>query len=518
MSDSEEEDYNYNGVIIRDKYVIIDKIGNGSYGTVYLVQNIDTNQKFVIKKSNREKCESFDREIKMLNILSKYKEKNKINKNNSYTIDMIDHFIGKDFENNKQHLDKYYIVFEYKQKKSLYEYFERVEKSINEKYAKAIFYKIAKGVEEIHGARICHLDLKLDNILLDENYKPIICDFGFACINSNNLDRKRGTLGYIAPELFCKNQYNGFQADIFSLGAILLKMLTGKEIFDNKEGFIQKKNDGNKTYIDKYYIDKYYKYIQDNNIDKYWEEIGVSTMNLKKDFKNLCSSMINSNPDERPTISQILAHPWLSEYINLTDKQKFDLDMEIKKKEFEKREELMKEKNEENEVDYNEEDEKEEFKLDESKSIGKSLQADDKQSYKLKTLEEDKLDRKYYFKINGNLNPKYYMKALADKLKGIKKDNDYREFDIIPNDDYSKLVILFENNDKEIPEELKNIGFNDYDDYAKIFGLLDLTIQIKMFKSKNGYLIRVIKKGGNAEDFNEYLEIIMKLIKSTFKK
>ena len=269
MSDSEEEDYNYNGVIIRDKYVIIDKIGNGSYGTVYLVQNIDTNQKFVIKKSNREKCESFDREIKMLNILSKYKEKNKINKNNSYTIDMIDHFIGKDFENNKQHLDKYYIVFEYKQKKSLYEYFERVEKSINEKYAKAIFYKIAKGVEEIHGARICHLDLKLDNILLDENYKPIICDFGLACINSNNLDRKRGTLGYIAPEFFCKNQYNGFQADIFSLGAILLKMLTGKEIFDNKEGFIQKKNDDNKTYIDKYYIDKYYKYIQDNNIDKY---------------------------------------------------------------------------------------------------------------------------------------------------------------------------------------------------------------------------------------------------------
>ena len=511
MDDNEEK--KVKGKIIRNKYEVIKILGKGSFGKVYLVQEIKTKQKFVIKKSIKENCISFDREINMLKALSDYKTNHNINQNNSYTINMIENFEENDFEKEEEEEEKEeknkikkFIVLEYKSRKSLLDYFHGIKKTISEKYLKVLFYKLAKGVEEIHKAGICHLDLKLENILLDETYKRIICDFGFACENSNELRARRGTLGYMAPEVLTQKTFNGFKADIFSLGAILLELATGKEIFKDKEGFNPIKN---KKF--RYYKDEFYKYIQENKINKYWEIIGLEPFKLSPEFKSLLGRMIHSSPQERPAIAEILIDPWFAEYNNLTEQEKNDLEEELKENQLKERVNIMTQENKKNEADYK----NIAIKPTSNRSAGKDFKSYFKDNLELSSIEENNLDMKYNFKINGTLNPNDFMNELTDNLQNIKKEDEIRSLDIVSSDVYYKLYLIFDNEDKEIPEELKSLEFNDYDEYAKICGVQNLVIQIKLFKSDNGYLIRVIKEEGSAEDFNVYLKKIMNSIKST---
>ena len=102
-----------------------------------------------------------------------------------------------------------------------------------EEYARVIFYKILKGVQNIHNSGYCHLDLKLENILMDIYYNPIICDFGLSSfiedLKPGKKKRSPGTLGFKAPELIEKKlPYDGIRADIFSLGVILFTLVTSK--------------------------------------------------------------------------------------------------------------------------------------------------------------------------------------------------------------------------------------------------------------------------------------------------
>ena len=57
-----------------------------------------------------------------------------------------------------------------------------------------------RAIQVIHGVGICHRDLKLNNILLDQNFNPIICDFAFATNNNvNALNDFIGTSVYVSP-------------------------------------------------------------------------------------------------------------------------------------------------------------------------------------------------------------------------------------------------------------------------------------------------------------------------------
>ncbi|XP_062117483.1 LEAF RUST 10 DISEASE-RESISTANCE LOCUS RECEPTOR-LIKE PROTEIN KINASE-like 2.4 [Humulus lupulus] len=92
---------------------------------------------------------------------------------------------------------------------------------------------IARGIEYLHQGcdmQILHFDIKPHNILLDENFTPKVSDFGLArlCPLDNNivsLTAVRGTIGYIAPELFYKNIGGvSHKADVYSFGMLLMEM------------------------------------------------------------------------------------------------------------------------------------------------------------------------------------------------------------------------------------------------------------------------------------------------------
>ena len=127
-------------------------------------------------------------------------------------------------------------------KKTLGHYFKGIEKTISERYAKYIFLKILKGVQEIHKAGFCHLDLKFENIVLDEKYNPIICDFGYASEYSSKLTRYQGTLGYAPLEVIKNIPFDGIKADIFSLGVILFGMLTKRKVFYKEKLYFYRYN------------------------------------------------------------------------------------------------------------------------------------------------------------------------------------------------------------------------------------------------------------------------------------
>ncbi|KAK8712456.1 hypothetical protein V6N13_147696 [Hibiscus sabdariffa] len=93
---------------------------------------------------------------------------------------------------------------------------------------------VARGIEYLHKGcqmQILHFDIKPHNILLDGNFIPKVSDFGLAKLYSVNdsiisLTAARGTLGYIAPELFYKNIGGvSYKADVYSFGMLLMEMV-----------------------------------------------------------------------------------------------------------------------------------------------------------------------------------------------------------------------------------------------------------------------------------------------------
>ena len=103
--------------------------------------------------------------------------------------------------------------------------------------AVAVIAKVAQAVQFAHGQGILHRDLKPGNILLDGRGEPLVSDFGLAkWLNTNkNLTKSLttlGTAGYIAPE---QAEGTGVDltpaADVYSLGAVLFDLLTGRPPF-----------------------------------------------------------------------------------------------------------------------------------------------------------------------------------------------------------------------------------------------------------------------------------------------
>jgi serine/threonine protein kinase len=83
---------------------------------------------------------------------------------------------------------------------------------------------------------LCHLDIKLDNILVNMNYQLCLCDFGFARPHDSLIKGGFGSYGYMAPEIHVPNaSYKGVCADIFSLGVLLFIMAFGRPFFKNEE-------------------------------------------------------------------------------------------------------------------------------------------------------------------------------------------------------------------------------------------------------------------------------------------
>eukprot|EP00930_Biecheleria_cincta_P040819 TRINITY_DN2795_c0_g1_i1.p1 TRINITY_DN2795_c0_g1~~TRINITY_DN2795_c0_g1_i1.p1 ORF type:complete len:565 (-),score=79.08 TRINITY_DN2795_c0_g1_i1:50-1744(-) len=121
------------------------------------------------------------------------------------------------------------VVLEYCPQGDLYDYLERAPGScLTEADAKLFIRGILSGLAHIHQASIIHRDMKPENILLAEDSRPVISDFGIAVRADDEASKAKvaGSPGYFAPEVLRGNTYRT-NSDVFGVGSISYQLLMG---------------------------------------------------------------------------------------------------------------------------------------------------------------------------------------------------------------------------------------------------------------------------------------------------
>ena len=202
-----------------DYYSIEKIIGKGCFGKVYLAKQVLTQQnvalKFIQKESVKTK-ESRKKILKEITILQK------INQHKNIVQFM------EAFEDEKN----IYFVFEFIEKGDLVKYF-KVHPLFQEEKCKIFFLQILIGIDFVHSRNIIHRDIKLNNILIDRNLDPKICDFGISSIVNKHkrIFDTGGTPAYLAPEVIKSEGQVSYKSDIWSLGVLLYLLTFGKVPF-----------------------------------------------------------------------------------------------------------------------------------------------------------------------------------------------------------------------------------------------------------------------------------------------
>uniref|UniRef100_A0ACD5ZE59 Uncharacterized protein n=1 Tax=Avena sativa TaxID=4498 RepID=A0ACD5ZE59_AVESA len=134
------------------------------------------------------------------------------------------------------------LCFDYMAKGSLDEYIKDASSGLDWSKRYKIIKGVCEGLSYLHQKNVFHLDLKPANILLDANMIPKISDFGLSRIFEEDKSRfvatkVGGTLGYLAPE-FTSNEIT-HKFDLYSLGVILIEMLTGKKGYQAVETVLE---------------------------------------------------------------------------------------------------------------------------------------------------------------------------------------------------------------------------------------------------------------------------------------
>ncbi|KAL6847762.1 hypothetical protein ACP4OV_021890 [Aristida adscensionis] len=133
------------------------------------------------------------------------------------------------------------LVYEYMPKGSLdrwiYYRHENIVPSLDWQTRHKIITHIAKGLSYLHEdcmKRIAHLDVKPQNILLDENFNAKLSDFGLCKLidrdKSQVITRMRGTPGYLAPEWLTSQITE--KADVYSFGVVVMEIISGRKNLD----------------------------------------------------------------------------------------------------------------------------------------------------------------------------------------------------------------------------------------------------------------------------------------------
>lgn len=255
-------------------YKIIKEIGEGAFGKAYLATHVLLNINVVLKcglidDPNIVREIYYHKQLKHKNIVSLY-----------------------EVIKTENHL---WIALEYCQGGELYYYiYEKKRLELDE--CRNIFFQIVLGVKYVHSLNLSHRDLKLENILLADQKRTIVklTDFGF--IREFNPQSRKflsticGTTVYMAPELLTGQKYSGFAIDIWSMGVILYTMLNGMLPFDDDDEMkIQ------------------HKVI--NTEPMFYDHVPI-------DVNQLISKMLLKDPNQRPSLNEILNSSYLIDVYN----------------------------------------------------------------------------------------------------------------------------------------------------------------------------------------------------------
>ena len=247
-------------------------IGKGGFGEVWKVIHKKTNLTYVIKVIDKisiyeqKLVDQMNREIEMMYKL-----------NHPHVMKLVNHF---------EDDDKFYMIMPYAAKGQLYSLLRR-QVRFDQRTTAQYMRETIEAVRYLHSfsPKIIHRDIKPENLLLDENYRIKLSDFGWANYQEENQLRKTfcGTPEYLSPEMIRKTGHN-YLVDIWTLGVLLFELLAGYAPFTGA------------------------------NQSELFMNIKKLKINWPIDFpplaKNLVTKILKLNPKERLSIEEISNHTW----------------------------------------------------------------------------------------------------------------------------------------------------------------------------------------------------------------
>ena len=201
------------------KYVIINRIGRGSTGTVYLSHDPYYRRDVAIKVYDIEEDENPD----------KAKVSRKMFFNEAHMVGMLQHPNIMPIYDAGEEDGKYYVVTEHIQGARTLAAYCRPDNLLRVDDVVEIIYKCAKALHYAHGRGVIHRDIKPSNVMLTIDNDVRIIDFGIAIVSDSDVSRIEGIAGspsYMSPEQVQSEELTP-RSDLYSLGAVMYELLSG---------------------------------------------------------------------------------------------------------------------------------------------------------------------------------------------------------------------------------------------------------------------------------------------------
>lgn len=234
---------------------------------------------------------------------------------NSYSVN-LDGCLEKDGK--KEHI--MYALIELANKGSLKTFVKR-SGHFDEVICGFFFMQMLSALQFLHSQNYAHMDIKLENILLDEYYNIKLADLGTAVKinNSEGLSLKRcGTRQYMAPEITEGNRdepFDAYKTDVYSLGVTLYVMLTGE--FPKLNSL----QSSEPTALSNEFSDELVPPTK-LNLLKLQPHIQLSESCI-----DLLTSMLSRDSEKRLTLAEIFEHPWVQNVTNYASPSEVYLEM-----------------------------------------------------------------------------------------------------------------------------------------------------------------------------------------------
>ena len=206
------------GMLVGDRYEILEKIGTGGMSDVYKAKDQKLNRLVAVKVLKQEFSEN-------KNFVSKFRVEAQAAAGLMHPNIVNVYDVG---EEDGIH----YIVMELVEGITLKKYIEKKVR-LTTKEAISIAIQVAMGIEAAHNNHIIHRDIKPQNIIISKEGKVKVTDFGIAKAASSNTitSNVMGSVHYTSPEQ-ARGGFSDEKSDIYSLGITLFEMLTGRVPFN----------------------------------------------------------------------------------------------------------------------------------------------------------------------------------------------------------------------------------------------------------------------------------------------
>ncbi|MEN2496445.1 MAG: Serine/threonine-protein kinase plk4 [Marteilia pararefringens] len=279
-----------------EDYQIGKLIGKGSSGKVYSATNLKSGEIVAIKvieKNNKQVENKSDVEAKIVRIRREVEIHHRLRHLN--IVELINFFEDSNFV---------YLIMQFCEFGDL-SYFLKINHPLENDLIRYLFRQIINGILYLHSNGIMHRDISMSNILISkDSVGNILCklsDFGIATVvrkenqhnaafpTTNPVDTFKqtlcGTPDFIAPEVVMHNPYD-LSRDIWSLGCILYSMYAGKSPFHAQN-------------------------IHESMRLAILKDLELDNSLFPPQVSQLLQLMLNKNPKERPSIQQLLSHPFV---------------------------------------------------------------------------------------------------------------------------------------------------------------------------------------------------------------